>query len=251
MIPSPARDALAATLWSLLRDQDLDKLTVSDVARAHSITRQAFYYHFQTLDNLVKYAIDRYVEALADQIIATQDPIEAIALAFTPAVEHPATVLQFSQSKKYPLHALVTNAIMAQTSRVLLERKITRSLNFDASEITVRFYAGGFFLVLIGACQTKLRGDRVDPTWMAQHYCRLLQGQLFPPLGGGGVARDPILQNVQIHDTTASNLWAICTHPILSLHPYKKCKVPGSIPWNQGLFRHSVEKFSKIFFTNS
>lgn len=181
MTPSATRDTIASAFWTLCRQKDVDRITVSDISAACSITRQAFYYHFQSLNATVQYAVERYAQTLADRIIGLHgDYSAAIALAFTPAVEAPDVILRLSRSKKYPFHRLATDAIMTQTARLFLDRQITRDLGFDATEMTVRFYAGGFFANLLGASQAKLQGQRVDTLWMAHQYLHLLRGDLLP-----------------------------------------------------------------------
>ena len=153
MIPSAARNAIADAFWSLLEQKDVDSVTVSDIAKARSITRQAFYYHFPSIADMIAYAIQRYVSDLTDRILPIHDPKEALALAFSPAADHADIILRLIRSKKYPVYPIISDAVMDNVAHVLLERRITRDLGFDAAEIAVRFYSGALLHVLFGACR--------------------------------------------------------------------------------------------------
>lgn len=168
------RDAIADTFWPLLRQKSLDKITVTDVAKACAITRQTFYYHFQTLQELIVYAIDRYISDLTDRAIQGRTPLERIAISFAPAVQCPDIIRRLLASKKYPIYAILLDITMKHQSRLLLDQQVTHRINLDASEMTLRFYSGAYLCVMQGAC---LR-ERVCPSMMARHYYRLLRGDL-------------------------------------------------------------------------
>lgn len=175
MPPVSTRDAIADAFWPLLRQKSLDKITVTDVAKACAISRQAFYYHFQTLQELIVYAIDRYISDLTDRAIKGRTPLERITISFAPAVQCPDIIRQLLASKKYPIYAILLDITMKHQSRFLLDQQVTHKINLDASEMTVRFYSGAYLCVMAGAC---LR-ERVCPSRMAEHYYRLLRGDLY------------------------------------------------------------------------
>lgn len=182
MSPADTKDAIAAAFWALVEQKDVDKITVSDLAKACSITRQAFYYHFQSIDDMLKYAVGRYSEHMADQVIAMHgDPIAAITLVFSDAINRPDTVLRLVNSKKYSFDRLLFETMMEQVSRIFLELRITRDLSFDATEMAVRFYTGALFANILGASQAKLLQKQVDTSRMAEQYYRLFRGELLPP----------------------------------------------------------------------
>ncbi|WP_282947290.1 TetR-like C-terminal domain-containing protein [Cellulomonas endometrii] len=64
---SDARDALAAALKVRLRDEALDRVTVTELARDCGLTRQAFYYHFRDVRQLAVWVFETEV---AEQVRA-------------------------------------------------------------------------------------------------------------------------------------------------------------------------------------
>lgn len=177
MPPVSTRDAIAAGFWSSLRKKSLDKITVTDVANACAITRQTFYYHFQTLQDLIVYAIDRYMADLTDRVIKGRTPLERLTISFAPAVQYPDIIRQLLASKKYPIYAILLDITLKNQFQLLLDQQVTHKINLDASEMTARFYSGAYLCVMSGAC---LR-ERVCPSRMAECYYHLLRGDLYFP----------------------------------------------------------------------
>lgn len=61
---------IAAALEALLEDVPLSRITVSAVARQAGTNRQTFYYHFETLDDLVTYLCQQKVQLLSSEVAA-------------------------------------------------------------------------------------------------------------------------------------------------------------------------------------
>lgn len=59
---------IAGALEALLAEQPLSKITVSAVAREAGTNRQTFYYHFDTLDDLVFYLCQQKVRLLSGEV---------------------------------------------------------------------------------------------------------------------------------------------------------------------------------------
>lgn len=59
---------IADALEGLLEERPLSKITVSAVARAANTNRQTFYYHFDTLDDLVFYLCQQKMQLLSSEV---------------------------------------------------------------------------------------------------------------------------------------------------------------------------------------
>ena len=64
---------IADALGTLLEDVPLSRITVSAVARQAGTNRQTFYYHFETLDDLVAYLCQQKVQLLSSEVAACTD----------------------------------------------------------------------------------------------------------------------------------------------------------------------------------
>ena len=57
------RGALQRALLDLVRDRDLDGITVADIVERAGVTRSSFYLHYTDKDGLLADALDAFAEA--------------------------------------------------------------------------------------------------------------------------------------------------------------------------------------------
>ena len=61
-MPADMKDTIAQAAKSLLMEKGVRKLTVKDIVEECSITRQAFYYHFEDIPALFRWMFERDTE---------------------------------------------------------------------------------------------------------------------------------------------------------------------------------------------
>jgi AcrR family transcriptional regulator len=61
-VPADMKDTIAQAAKSLLMEKGVRKLTVKDIVEECSITRQAFYYHFEDIPALFRWMFERDTE---------------------------------------------------------------------------------------------------------------------------------------------------------------------------------------------
>lgn len=63
MSSKSTKTILADTLKRLMRDEDLDKITIDELTTTAGVTRNTFYYHFQDIYDLLKWIYDQEIGA--------------------------------------------------------------------------------------------------------------------------------------------------------------------------------------------
>lgn len=58
-MPVDMKEAIAAAARTLVMDKHVKKLTVKDIVEECGITRQAFYYHFADIPELLQWVLER------------------------------------------------------------------------------------------------------------------------------------------------------------------------------------------------
>lgn len=58
ILGSNAKELIVDTFLSLLNENDYDKITVTDLVESCKISRQTFYYHFNSIEEMIKWAFE-------------------------------------------------------------------------------------------------------------------------------------------------------------------------------------------------
>ena len=72
-MPIDMKRTIAEAVQVLLIERHVKKLTVKDIVEQCHITRQAFYYHFEGIPELLQWMIDGYFEKMMTQTMAQED----------------------------------------------------------------------------------------------------------------------------------------------------------------------------------
>lgn len=87
-VPCMAADMkaqIAQATWKLLFERQVRKLTVKDIVEECHITRQAFYYHFEGIPELLRWMIEGYAEETFRQVLAKENAEEGLRCFFVMA----------------------------------------------------------------------------------------------------------------------------------------------------------------------
>lgn len=73
-MPVNVKNLIAETFVKLSDEKNIDKITVKDIVEACGISRQAFYYHFQDLLEVIEWSMEQAFEQLLDRSLQEDDP---------------------------------------------------------------------------------------------------------------------------------------------------------------------------------
>lgn len=85
-MPVDMKETIAEAARTLLMEKRKKKLTVKDIVDECSITRQAFYYHFEDIPELFRWIIERDTEKLLKSSQALEDPEQRLRYFFLEAI---------------------------------------------------------------------------------------------------------------------------------------------------------------------
>lgn len=72
------REKMASALREMLAEQDYSKLTVAELTKRVGINRKTFYYHFRSLDDLLRWMVDVEIVQKAKQTLLKDGPRDEI-----------------------------------------------------------------------------------------------------------------------------------------------------------------------------
>ncbi len=80
------KELIAQATNTLLVEKHVKKLTVKDIVEQCHITRQAFYYHFQDIPELLKWMIEQYTEQMFQEVLSKGNGEEGLRCFFVMAI---------------------------------------------------------------------------------------------------------------------------------------------------------------------
>ena len=92
-MPVNVKNLIAETFVKLSDEKNIDKITVKDIVEACGISRQAFYYHFRDLLEVIEWSMEQAFGQLLDRSLQEDDP-EIVLNDFITASENAAPFMQ-------------------------------------------------------------------------------------------------------------------------------------------------------------
>lgn len=80
------KEMIARAAVTLLKEKKVKRLTVKDIVSECHITRQAFYYHFEDIPDLVRWIVDKSSEELMQECLSQKDIESGLRYFFAVAV---------------------------------------------------------------------------------------------------------------------------------------------------------------------
>ena len=85
-VPTDMKRAIAEATQALLLQHHVKKLTVKDIVEQCHITRQAFYYHFDGIPELLRWMIDGYFQQVLEETMAQEEGEAGLRCFFVLAI---------------------------------------------------------------------------------------------------------------------------------------------------------------------
>ena len=119
------REVIAEAARTLLMDKKRKKLTVKDIVEECGITRQAFYYHFEDIPDMIRWSLEQNVERLVGQCLAQGDMESCIRYSLVVA-SSAKPMMQRSYESNYgtEMEKLVEEACCNLFERIVEERHL-------------------------------------------------------------------------------------------------------------------------------
>ena len=93
-MPVDMKVVIATAFGQMARKKPIDKITVKDLVEQCGISRQAFYYHFQDILEVMEWSIRQMVESTLQTSLRAETPEKAIEAFVSVAAEHGELLLR-------------------------------------------------------------------------------------------------------------------------------------------------------------
>ncbi len=175
-MPSFTKKAIVDSFLKLLREKQLDKITIKDIVEDCGINRNTFYYHFDDIPALVEDILKAETERVISEHQDMESWEEGFIAAADFALDNKKSVYHIYNSVKREIFEQYLNNI----SRDVMKRFVEQvSEGTGASEedkaLIVEFYKAaltGMVLDWLGA------GMQYDPRQVIRRLGRMLEGEI-------------------------------------------------------------------------
>ena len=148
-MPVDMKETIAEAARTLLMEKRKKKLTVKDIVDECSITRQAFYYHFEDIPELFRWIIERDTEKLLKSSQALEDPEQRLRYFFLEAINALPYVKRSMQSSyRDELGRLLTENIYRLFERVIEDGGLYRSCTRLEVRLIMRYHCNAILGLL-------------------------------------------------------------------------------------------------------
>ena len=128
-MPVNVKNLIAETFVKLSDEKNIDKITVKDIVEACGISRQAFYYHFQDLLEVIEWSMEQAFEQLLDRSLQEDDP-EIVLNDFITASENAAPFMQklFRSQKREQVERLMARCVRSYLQELISDAERTANM---------------------------------------------------------------------------------------------------------------------------
>lgn len=167
---------IASTFAKMAHTKHIDKITVKDLVEQCGISRQAFYYHFQDMLEVMEWSIKQLLQQALQESLRAESPEQAIEAFIRISAEYqePLSRVMASQ-RRAELEQIYVEAMRSSIRQMISRKKPELALNHQDMEIALNFYAYG----LAGAVFENCRHNGVDHSALSHKLYLLLSGRML------------------------------------------------------------------------
>lgn len=155
-MPADMKNMIADAFTEMIRVKHIDKITITDLVNSCNISRQAFYYHFHDIIEVIEWQAKRRFEQVLDRSLRAENPEEAIRVFLSFAVESSDMMKKLlrSQKREY-LEDMLIKGIRTYLQEMMRHKGANQSFSYSDREISLNFLTYGIVGLLIEYCGDK------------------------------------------------------------------------------------------------
>lgn len=170
------KEAICSAALKLAAKKDIDKITIKEIADECHITRQAFYYHFQDMIDMVEWAAQREIDRLAEKGKDCRSPEEILLLYYN----------NFIVDKRTFIYKALNSSYYAQAAKRLkesLKEYLLKQMYYSQNDYHGSIREGDFLLdyhtwAIIAVFVKWSREKDTDPEEGIRQIVRIIKGNL-------------------------------------------------------------------------
>ena len=175
-MPADMKLMIASTFAQMAKTRHIDKITVKDLVEQCGISRQAFYYHFQDILDVMEWSIRQMIQEALQESLRAETPQESIQKFVHVAVEHGELMLKLSASQRHAqVEQIFVDAMRSSLRLMIRSKRPDLTADYQELEIALSFFSYG----IAGVLFEKSKEGKIDEVLLSQQLYHLLSGGII------------------------------------------------------------------------
>ena len=174
------KEVIANAARNLILEKKVKKLTVKDIVEECQITRQAFYYHFEGIPDLIQWSMKKGMKQLVEECRAQEDLEAALKYLFVFAINAMPEVKKGMESN----YGREIEQILAQTAYELFEKAADEEnmyQNCSRKELKLILHYHSY--AIMGILQNWTKEDTKNIDAIVHEIYMIMMGKITPAGG--------------------------------------------------------------------
>lgn len=173
-MPIDMKEQIADAARRLIMDKDVDKLTVKNIVNECHITRQTFYYHFESIPGLFRWALERESQKINEEIRAQETPEKAMRYFFLIALNAAPYIEKAIQgSYRDEFDHILFQYIYHFLEEWIAEDKLYANKSVLELNLTIRYHS----YAIIGLIRNWNEKDMKNMDQIIHTVCLMIEGK--------------------------------------------------------------------------
>ena len=169
--------AMAEAFKKLLSQRGMDKITVKDIVEECHITRQAFYYHFEDIPELLNWVLEKDMGKLLKECQARENMESSLSFFLSAAVALRPYVQRSVQSNYGEEIGRLLNEFTYRFFEQTMEQaEMFKDYDLVERKLIMRYHCQAILGILRGWTQE----DTQNIDKIAHQICLLIKGEIHP-----------------------------------------------------------------------
>lgn len=171
------KEQIVEAVKRLLMRKSTKKLTVKDIVEECNITRQAFYYYFEDIPDLLKWILESKAEYLVEETLNQGDAEKGLrclfllALNIRPYVEH-----GLQTNYRDDIERIIEEQFYSFFLRVVEKRGLYPQCSYNDLKLVIRYHSQA----ILGMLKNWTEADREDLDHIIHIVHQLIVGEISP-----------------------------------------------------------------------
>lgn len=171
------KEEIAEAAETLLFKKKIKKLTVKKIVEECNITRQAFYYHFADIPELLKWVLEKDTEKLLNECLEEENPEKGLLHLFSVAINvQPYVRAGMNTNYGAEIECLLDEVMYRFFARVAEKAEAYKSYSEAEREFVVQYHC----LAIKGILNKWTDGDTQNLDFIVHQIYFILLGKMIP-----------------------------------------------------------------------